>query len=126
MPKIEIINGNRDYHIQKEPLVYRIFKIRMDLHRKNGHLFAMEPTIGTEDRILGKIQIFLDDKEVCYFVESLKMKLSPDSKYSIECGDDAGRICYTLYHQLTDAEVKCVILHRQPCLSSRESKLKRG
>ena len=30
--------------------------------------------------------------------------------YSIECGYEAGCLGYTLYHQLTNARLKCVIL----------------
>lgn len=38
------------------------------------------------------------------------MKHDPDNKYSIECGYEAGCLGYTLYHQLTGAGIKCVIL----------------
>ncbi len=33
-----------------------------------------------------------------------------DNDYSIECGYEAGCLGYTLYHQLTGAGIKCVIL----------------
>jgi hypothetical protein len=70
----------------------------------------MEPTIGSEDRIFGEIQVAPDYKEVICFIESLKMKLGLNDEYSIECGYEAGCLGYTLYHQLTNAGLKCVIL----------------
>ena len=42
--------------------------------------------------------VVLDYKEVICFIESLKMKLGFDNKYSIECGYEAGCLGYTLYH----------------------------
>ena len=103
----------------------RIIKIGMDVHSKNYTLCAMEPTIGAEDRIFREVQVAPDYKEVICFIESLKMKLGPDNKYSIECGYEAGCLGYTLYHQLTGAGVKCVILAPTTMLTSRESGSKR-
>ena len=74
----------------------RIIKIGMDVHSENYTLCAMEPTIGAEDRIFGEIQVAPDYKEVICFIESLKMKLGIDNKYSIECGYEAGCLGYTL------------------------------
>ena len=88
----------------------RIIKIGMDVHSKNYTLCAMEPTIGAEDRIYGEVQVAPDYKEVICFIESLKMKLGFYDDYSIECGYEAGCLGYTLYHQLTGAGIKCVIL----------------
>ena len=81
----------------------------MDVHSKNYTLCAMEPTIGAEDRIFGEVQVAPDYKEVICFIESLKMKLGPDNKYSIECGYEAGCLGYTLYHQLTGAGVPSLV-----------------
>ena len=88
----------------------RIIKIGMDVHSKNHTLCAMEPTIGAEDRISGKVQVAPDYKEIICFIESLKRKLGPDNKYFIECGYEAGCLGYTLYHHLTGTGDKCVIL----------------
>ena len=107
----------------------RILKISMDVHSTNYTLCAMEPTIGAEDRIYGEIQVAPDYKEVLRFIDSLKMKLGLDNEYSIECGYEAGCLGYSLYHQLTEAGVKCVILARsnvsylllRQCLPSRGS-----
>ena len=84
----------------------------------------MEPTIGAEDRIFGEVQVAPDYKEVICFIESLKMKLGPDNKYSIECGYEAGCLGYTLYHQLTGAGVKCVILAPTTMLTQQGKRIK--
>ena len=64
--------------------MYRIIKIGMDVHSKNYTLCAMEPTIGSEDRIFGEVQVAPDYKEIICFIESLKMKLKVRKKVSFE------------------------------------------
>ncbi len=104
--------------------MYRILKIGMDVHSKNYTLCAMEPTIGSEDRIFGEVQVAPDYKEVICFIESLKMKLGLGHKYSIECGYEAGCLGYTLYHQLTEAGVKYVILAPTTMLTQQGKRIK--
>ena len=53
----------------------RIIKIGMDVHSTNYTLCAMEPTIGSENRIFGETQVAPDYKEVICFIEALKMRL---------------------------------------------------
>ena len=102
----------------------RIIKIGMDVHSTNYTLCAMEPTIGTEDRIFGEIQVSPDYKEIICFIESLKMKLGLNNDYSIECGYEAGCLGYTLYHQLTSAGIKCVILAPTTMLTPQGQRIK--
>ena len=104
--------------------MYRIIKIGMDVHSKNYTLCAMEPTIGSEDRIFGEVQVAPDYKEVIYFIESLKMKLGLNNDYYIECGYEAGCLGYTLYHQLTNAGIKCVILAPTTMLTQQGKRVK--
>ena len=96
----------------------------MDVHSKNYTLCAMEPTIGAEDRIFGEVQVAPDYKEVICFIESLKMKLGFCDEYSIECGYEAGCLGYTLYHQLTEAGIKCVILAPTTMLTQQGKRIK--
>ena len=84
----------------------------------------MEPTIGAEDRIFGEVQVAPDYKEVICFIESLKMKLGFYDEYSIECGYEAGCLGYTLYHQLTGAGIKCVILAPTTMLTQQGNRIK--
>lgn len=102
----------------------RIIKIGMDVHSTNYTLCAMEPTIGAEDRIFGEIQVAPDYKEILCFIESLKMKLGFFDDYSIECGYEAGCLGYTLYHQLTGAGIKCVILAPSTMLTQQGQRIK--
>ena len=48
----------------------RIIKIGMDVHSTNYTLYAMEPTIGAEDRIYRKIQVVPDYREVILFIDA--------------------------------------------------------
>ena len=102
----------------------RILKIGMDVHSTNYTLCAMEPTIGSEDRVFGEIQVAPDYKAVICFIESLKMKLGLADNYSIECGYEAGCLGYTLYHQLTGAGIKCVILAPTTMLTQQGQRIK--
>ena len=102
----------------------RILKIGMDVHSTNFTLCAMEPTIGSEDRIFGEVQVAPDYKEVIFFIETLKQKLGLNDDYSIECGYEAGCLGYTLYHQLTNAGIKCVILAQTTMLTQQGQRIK--
>ena len=102
----------------------RILKIGMDVHSTNYTLCAMEPTIGAEDRVFGTIQVAPDYREVIAFIESLKRKLGLDHDDSIECGYEAGCLGYTLYHQLTGAGIKCVILAPSTMLTQQGKRIK--
>ena len=102
----------------------RILKIGMDVHSTNYTLCAMEPTIGAEDRVYGNIQVEPDYKAVIAFIESLKFKLGLNNKYSVECGYEAGCLGYTLYHQLTGAGIKCVILAPTTMLTQQGQRIK--
>ena len=102
----------------------RILKIGMDVHSTNYTLCAMEPTIGAEDRIFGQVQVAPDYKEIICFIESIKIKLGINNDYSIECGYEAGCLGYTLYHQLTEAGIKCVILAPSTMLTSQGQRIK--
>ena len=82
----------------------------MDVHSTNYTLCAMEPVIGEDDRIFATIEVSPDYKNILMFIESLKMKLGMYDKYDIQCGYEAGCLGYSLYNQLTAANVKCVIL----------------
>ena len=88
----------------------RIIRIGMDVHSTNYTLCAMEPIIGDDDRIFATIDVTPDYKNILMFIESLKMKLGIDNQYDIQCGYEAGCLGYSLYNQLTAANVKCVIL----------------
>ena len=74
--------------------------------------------------IFGEIQVAPNYKEVICFIESLKWKLGLHNDYSIECGYEAGCLGYTLYHQLTGAGIKCVILAPTTMLTQQGQRIK--
>lgn len=88
----------------------RIIRIGMDVHSTNYTLCAMEPILGSEDRILANIQVTPDYKNIILFIEDLKLKLGLNETYDILCGYEAGCLGYSLYNQLTDVGIKCEIL----------------
>lgn len=102
----------------------RIIKIGMDVHSTNYTLCAMEPVIEAEDRVFANIKVTPDYKNILQFIENLKKKLGSSDTYSIECGYEAGCLGYSLYHQLTNAGVKCVILAPTTMLTPQGTRVK--
>lgn len=102
----------------------RVLKIAMDVHSSNYTLCAMEPVVGAEDRVFANIQVPPDYKNVLQFIENLKKKLGLTDTYSVECGYEAGCLGYSLYHQLTNAGVKCVILAPSTMLAPQGKRVK--
>jgi len=84
----------------------------------------MEPVIGEEDRIFANIQVTPDYKNILMFIENLKLKLGLDNEYDIQCGYEAGCLGYSLYNQLTNAGVKCVILAPTTMLTPQGARIK--
>lgn len=104
--------------------MYRIIKIGMDVHSTNYTLCAMEPVLVGEDRIYANVQIPPEYKLVLSFIDKLKQKLGPSDTYSIECGYEAGCLGYSLYRQLTEAGVRCVILAPTTMLTQQGKRVK--
>ena len=102
----------------------RILRIGMDVHSTNYTLCAMEPVIGEDDRIFATIDVAPDYKNILLFIENLKMKLGMDYEYDIQCGYEAGCLGYSLYNQLTAANVKCVILAPTTMLTQQGVRVK--
>lgn len=102
----------------------RILRIGMDVHSTNYTLCAMEPVIGEEDRIFANIQVTPDYKNILMFIENLKLKLGLDNEYDIQCGYEAGCLGYSLYNQLTNAGVKCVVLAPTTMLTPQGTRIK--
>lgn len=102
----------------------RIIRIGMDVHSTNFTLCAMEPVLGGEDRIFANIQVTPDYKNIILFIEDLKMKLGISDSYDILCGYEAGCLGYSLYNQLTNVGIKCVILAPTTMLSPQGARIK--
>ena len=105
--------------------MYRILKIGMDVHTTNYTLCVAEPILGAEESILAQIQIDPDYRLVIQFINCLKERLGVTNKEcDILCGYEAGCLGYSLYHQLTNAGVKCVILAPTTMMSEKGKRIK--
>ena len=104
--------------------MYRIIKIGMDVHCKSFSLCAVEPVLSAEDNVLAVQNTVADYRAVVKFIEALKRKLGEDDTYDITCGYEAGCLGYSLYHQLTNAGVKCVILAPSTMLTTQGKRIK--
>ena len=80
--------------------------------------------LGAQDQILGEIEVGPDYKEILAFIESIKQKSLPGQTYSFVCGYEAGCLGYVLYHQLTAAGVRCVIMAPTTMLSEQGKRIK--
>jgi transposase len=77
----------------------------MDVHKENYTLccYSVEG-----DNVQYQQKISPDYKTVLKYLEQIRMRHSEEVEFV--CGYEAGCLGYTLYHQLTDRGVKCVIL----------------
>ena len=103
----------------------RIIKIGMDVHSTNYTLCALECVFGEDDRLLGEIQVGPDYKQIIVFIENLKRKYGlKEGEYDMVCGYEAGCLGYSLYNQLTDSHIKCVILAPSTMLTQQGKRVK--
>ena len=98
--------------------------IGIDVHKDKFALVAVLLVLGAQDQILGEIEVGSDYKEILAFIESIKQKALPGQTYSFVCGYEAGCLGYVLYHQLTAAGVRCVIMAPTTMLSEQGKRIK--
>ncbi len=97
----------------------------MDVHTTNYTLCAAEPILGGEENVLAQTQTGPDYKLVIQFIKYLKKRLGvTDKDCDIVCGYEAGCLGYSLYHQLTAAGVKCVILAPSTMMAEKGKRIK--
>lgn len=104
--------------------MYRIIKIGMDVHTTSFTLCAIEPVIGSDDRILATVKTSPDYKNILMLIFDLKQKLGKDDEYDIECGYEAGCLGYSIYNQLTAAGVKCTIIAPSTMMTPKGKRIK--
>lgn len=103
----------------------RILKIGMDVHSKSYTLCAMESRFFEEDIVLHTVKVSADYKNIILFIESIKQKYgNPNDDLDITCGYEAGCLGYSLYRNLTNAGVKCVILAPTTMLTEQGRRIK--
>ena len=98
--------------------------IGIDVHKDKFALVAVLLVLGAQDQILGEVEVGSDYKEILAFIESIKKKSLPGQTYSFVCGYEAGCLGYVLYHQLTAAGVRCVIMAPTTMLSEQGKRIK--
>ena len=84
----------------------RILYVGMDVHKENYTLCCYS---FDEDELKYKQTINSDYKMILKYLEQIRGRY-PEEEIEYVCGYEAGCLGYTLYHQLTDRGVKCVIL----------------
>ena len=89
--------------------MYRILKIGMDVHSTNFTLCVVEPNLEGDPDCLYEVEVEPDHRQILSVISKLRRKFKGD-RLDITCGYEAGCLGYTLYRQLTEAKVKCVIL----------------
>ena len=87
----------------------RIIKIGMDVHTTNYTLCVFEPSFEHEGTVHYITQVKPEVKNIIDVIDHLKKKLKDDD-LDITCGYEAGCLGYSLYHELKDKRISCIIL----------------
>jgi len=82
-----------------------IVYVGMDVHKEN---YTLGSYTVEADELKYKQTMLPDYKMILKYMEQLRKRYTEEIE--IVCGYEAGCLGYTLYHQLTDRGVKCVIL----------------
>lgn len=90
---------------REEITMNSIIKIGMDVHMKTYNLCAINATTGEK---LGEVKCEGNVKNILKFIENIKKKV--DGECEIETGYEAGCLGFSLYHELSFHDVKCIIL----------------
>jgi transposase len=89
----------------------------MDVHKTSYTLCCYSVA---KDEVFATVTIEPDYKNILKYLEQVKKNQDHDCEF--QCGYEAGSLGYTLYHQLTDQGINCVIL--APTTMPRTSKQK--
>lgn len=82
-----------------------IVYVGMDVHKESYTVCCYS---FDTDEVMYKQKMFSDYKMILKYLEQIRKKFSDDVEFV--CGYEAGCLGYSLYHQLTDHGVKCIIL----------------
>ena len=107
-----------------------IHYIGMDVHTTNYTLCDFSRRINldsgdVQDQIGIPVTIAPDYTLVVKFIEKLR-KMNPGDDVLFTCGYEAGCLGYSLYHQLTDCGIDCVIMAPTTMAAARDSQLKKN
>ena len=87
-----------------------IIYVGMDVHTSNFTLcsYRIDPHHIGNDTVFAVAQMEPDYKNIIKYLEQVKKNYAEEITF--QCGYEAGNLGYTLYHQLTDHGIDCVIL----------------
>ena len=87
----------------------RIIKIGMDVHTTNYTLCIFEPSFENKGTVHFVTQVKPNVKNIVRVIDTFKRKNEND-ELRITCGYEAGCLGYSLYRELKDKGIDCVIL----------------
>ena len=87
----------------------RIIKIGMDVHTTNYTLCIFEPSFEHDGTVHCITQVKPEIKNIIHVIETFKKK-HENEELNIVCGYEAGCLGYSLYHELKEKGIECVIL----------------
>lgn len=97
--------SNRGYRIQWEATMNSILYVGMDVYKENYTLFCYS---FDRDKVEYRQTVPSDYRLILKYLEQVHGKYLEEVEFI--CGYEAGCLGYSLYHQLTDHGVKCIIL----------------
>ena len=97
--------SNRGYRIQWEATMNSILYVGMDVHKENYTLCCYG---FDRDKVEYRQTVPSDYRLILKYLEQVHGKYLEEVEFI--CGYEAGCLGYSLYHQLTDHGVKCIIL----------------
>ena len=97
--------SNRDYRIQWEATMNSILYVGMDVYKENYTLCCYS---FDRDKVEYRQTVPSDYRLILKYLEQVHGKYLEEVEFI--CGYEAGCLGYSLYHQLTDHGVKCIIL----------------
>lgn len=96
-----------------------IVYVGMDVHKESYTVCCYS---FDTDKVMYQQKLPADYKMILKYLEQLRNKFPSDRE--IVCGYEAGCLGYSLYHQLTDHGVKCIILAPSTMAITNTSKVK--
>ena len=97
--------SNRGYRIQWEATMNSILYVGMDVYKENYTLCCYS---FDRDKVEYRQTVPSDYRLILKYLEQVHGKYLEEVEFI--CGYEAGCLGYSLYHQLTDHGVKCIIL----------------
>lgn len=98
---------------------YNTLFIGMDVHKETFTLCCYDMA---QDRVFATQKIEADYNQVLKYLTSLQSIVGNDVEFL--CGYEAGCLGYTLYHQLTKFNIKCVILAPSTMMTTAKKGIK--